>query len=42
LAVTVGFGAVSGIIMSAFIKPDVKAAESGEKQGCRKIEKQEG
>jgi hypothetical protein len=39
LAVTVGFGAVSGIIMSAFIKRDDKTAESDEKQGFKKIEK---
>ena len=42
LAVTVGFGAVSGIIMSAFIKRDDKTAESDENKISKKIEKQEG
>jgi hypothetical protein len=42
LAVTVGFGAVSGIIMSAFIKRDDKTAESDENKVSKKIEKQEG
>jgi len=42
LAVTVGFGAVSGIIMSAFIKRDGKTAESDENKVSKKIEKQEG
>jgi len=42
LAVTVGFGAVSSIIMSAFIKRDDKTAESDENKVSKKIEKQEG
>jgi hypothetical protein len=36
LAATVGFGVVSSIIMSAFIKREEKPAESGEKQGSKK------
>jgi hypothetical protein len=42
LAVTVGFGAVSGIIMSAFIKRDNKSAESNETGVSKNTEKQEG
>jgi hypothetical protein len=42
LAVTVGFGAVSGIIMSAFIKRDSKSAESNETGVSKNTEKQEG
>jgi len=41
LAITVGFGAVSGIIMSAFIKRDDKTAENSESNISKKIEKQE-
>ncbi len=36
LAVTVGFGAVSSIIMSAFIKRDDKTAESDENKVSKK------
>jgi hypothetical protein len=42
LAATVGFGAVSGIILSAFIKRDDKTAESDGNKVPKKIEKQEG
>lgn len=42
LAATVGFGAVSSIIMAAFIKRDDKTTESGEGEVSKKIEKQEG
>lgn len=42
LAVTVGFGAVSGLIMAAFIKRDDKTTESGEGEVSKKAEKQEG
>jgi hypothetical protein len=36
LAATVGFGAVSGIIMAAFIKRDDKTAESDESKVSKK------
>jgi hypothetical protein len=42
LAVTVGFGVVSGIIMSAFIRRVEKNGESDEDMVSKKTEKQEG
>jgi hypothetical protein len=39
LAATVGFGAVSGIILSAFLKPGDKKEKTDEKN-CKKTQKQ--
>jgi hypothetical protein len=36
LAITVGFGAISSIIMSAFIKHDAKSADNNETQVLKK------
>ncbi len=41
LAITVGFGAVSAVIMSAFIKRNDKTAESIENNVSKQKEKQE-
>jgi hypothetical protein len=39
LAATVGFGAVSSVIMSAFLKQDKKTAENDENKVSKEIEK---